>query len=1576
MTDYPTSATKVSVILNRSDDWWEWYDFIKTLAVNKAVWSYLDLEPRLDPDTKKPIPPPDIPEEPEYPEYDVIDGASTYTDVEAKGKANEYKERITRYDRKLDLYKRARAGINAVETAIQETLPRNHRFLIRGVADTREKLLKLQKRFQPTNEKRSAALKNRFYVLGQGPKKAGIQIEKWLQEWENVVSQCEDAKLHELTGSQSIRCFLDSIKGLDRQYAIVRQMAVRKGDPVNIYEEIDDFRDHWMQERSNANSATSFASFNGQSEASNQNSTGANAQIGQSGQSNQTASDPKKKSCPCGRTHKFDKCWYVNEYIRPTDWKPDPEVEKEFEKARRSTTFKYSMDKAIERIKKDQSNKDTSEPKVSFNVRHVSNSIETSTPHHQLQDSWIVDSGSDVHVCNNRSRYIDFRPEEDAIIQFGNTSEKIAGYGTVEVYGRTPQNKPFIARLKNVAYVPGFLTNIISTDLSANRGIYFNQRRMVLEDTDEKPLCKITRLFKQNVLEYNEVKNYTAFAARRSDRPLKSTASADVWHNRLGHPSQKAISLLDKTVEGVEVTPGSEDMCETCNLAKAPQQISRRPVEPAEKNFERLHFDLIQVKEGYNGDRWTNHWVCSRSRWHFIRIRPSKTFIREDTDAIIEYVKTQYNATVKELQSDQEKALGGDHKERYEKRGIVVRFSVRGIPAQNGKAERAGSIIIMRARALAIHARLPESLWPEVYEAAVYVINRTPQQISDTWTSPYEMVYGRKPNLANLRVYGCRAYVRYPDSAIPRTQKLAPRAWIGYLVGYVASNIWRIWNPRTRRITDERDVIFDEARLYDPTQPFLQDIILKEFPELPPELPQFPTIVEEEIPTLLRQDSDSEVEVESANGGVEQPDLQNSDHVMQETRGSMKTPEPDIWPTPDPTPEPITPVQARGVRDTQDEEDTMPGAWVSPQITRQTPTESPELEPELEPEYEEDIDPPQNDHEAQLQADMQASIDRPESLDPINIIEDPLYERPRPRREIRGDFNEDNIVTGKRVRRPNPRYSNFATAQGKEALFQALSIGLREPQSNKQYHRNDLPPPPKNWRELLNHPLKDLILAAADLEYNALQTRNTWKKVGYPAGKQVLPVKWVFTYKFDEEGYLIKAKARICVRGDLQILDREDTAAATLAARTFRTLMAIAAAFDLDMKQFDATNAFINSWLDEEVFIRMPEGYVEEGFVLFLNRALYGLRRSPRLWQKELTSTLIELGMKPVNEDPCLFIGDNIIIMFFVDDLIVLYRHEYEKEATDLITKIKMKYDLRDMGDGERFIGIQITRDRPNRKMWLSQSAYIDKIVDRYNLKSSAKTPRVPHKSEELKPYEKSATLHEIRHYQAKIGSILHPAIISRPDIAKITSKLSEFLTNPGPKHFEAADHVIRYLDGTRSYAMEFAYTANQKEIFFMATDAAFADLVDRKSSQGYLCKLYGGCVDWKAGKQKTVTTSTTEAELLAISEAGKNVFWWKRLFEAIDFELGHDIVIKCDNAQTVRLLTGEDPKIQTKLKHVDIHQLWLRQEVQNQRIQVSWIPTADMPADGLTKLLPAQKHGAFVRMLGLVDRNQTAKIS
>jgi hypothetical protein len=133
--------------------------------------------------------------------------------------------------------------------------------------------------------------------------------------------------------------------------------------------------------------------------------------------------------------------------------------------------------------------------------------------------------------------------------------------------------------------------------------------------------------------------------------------------------------------------------------------------------------------------------------------------------------------------------------------------------------------------------------------------------------------------------------------------------------------------------------------------------------------------------------------------------------------------------------------------------------------------------------------------------------------------------------------------------------------------------------------------------------------------------------------------------------------------------------------------------------------------------------------------------------------------------------------------------------------------------------------------------------------------------------------------------------------------------------------------------------------------------------------KLFGGLIGWRANKQDTVTTSTTEAELLALAQAAKETLFVSRLLTELSVDLDNkQIKIECDNTQTIKLVNSEVTTLKTKLRHVDIHNHWLRQETQRGTIQVEYTPSAEMMADGLTKALPAGKWKGFLHQLGLKD--------
>ena len=153
-----------------------------------------------------------------------------------------------------------------------------------------------------------------------------------------------------------------------------------------------------------------------------------------------------------------------------------------------------------------------------------------------------------------------------------------------------------------------------------------------------------------------------------------------------------------------------------------------------------------------------------------------------------------------------------------------------------------------------------------------------------------------------------------------------------------------------------------------------------------------------------------------------------------------------------------------------------------------------------------------------------------------------------------------------------------------------------------------------------------------------------------------------------------------------------------------------------------------------------------------------------------------------------------------------------------------------------------------------------------------------------LEPYKRTATTAETHLFQKFIGSAIYPTVLLHLDTAYPANRLSRYLQNPSPEHRSVANKVLKYLVNIKQRGIFFdgEYQRPEMEVF---TDASFADdSTDRKSSQGYIITLYRTLIAWRASKQPTVTTSSTEAELLALTEASKEAIATIRLFAGMRF--------------------------------------------------------------------------------------------
>lgn len=1171
-----------------------------------------------------------------------------------------------------------------------------------------------------------------------------------------------------------------------------------------------------------------------------------------------------------------------------------------------------------------------------------------------LERSFILDSGTTCHVANNIDRFTNTRlPEQGDFLWAGNARVWIKAYGTViiRVQGESTTQ---LLRLYDVAYCPDLHCNLVSFRILRQQGLWWDTKYnpTVLRSRNDAAVATLQEQYGQWVIEYNNMveQPHGSFATTARPNNPRQRAKAMIWHKRMGHPGPQALEHLVHHSEGVKIVGLPTVNCDACGRSKSKRQIRRAPRDIHEGPGERVAIDFHDYEDGSNTKEKTQMLIMCRATgflWDFYLKDHSARAIIQALQTFTTFLKTQFSITVKVIETDNEMFRSAEAQRWADAQGVLVEPSAPDTQAQNGGAERSGGVIKEKSRAMRLDANLPWAIWPEVVRSAVYLYNRTPRY-SNRWRSPYEEFFTRiayqmgvvtlprKPNQSHLRTYGCKAFAMTDDTKRHkgRLQRLDPKAWIGYLVGYRSSNIFRVWVPSMGKVISTRDVVFDEYTIFDGSEKQIMDNLMHNTLE---EIQSWIRTVE--LPPSPQQDSETNTFYED-EAVSDSPETPTGNQPQYNEAGRKRIP----YPTP-----PTTPPAA------------FLAQWMSSVGYEQSPY-PPQKQPigrGLLRVWDRAKKSPHHD------------LDRLRS--PLNAENPAHVAEPRTAAQQAGPTARNVQTTPADSAEPwaaafiaGLKAGNVQDIEGTRVDDASMT---RKMIKGYQPHYRELPPLPSPNGLKPDHPFYTDFKKAEEEHLESHKKTESWTEVSSfrvkREGIQILDSMWVYTYKFDELYRLKKCKARLVVRGDQQNnVTAQETYAATLTGRSFRMLIAIAARFSLELRQYDVANAFVHALIDRVVYMRMPRGYALQGTILQLNKALYGLRISPLLWQKDITKTLTQMGFLPVPHEPCCMTRDGVFIFFYVDDIILGNRPGKRDAADAAMEELKKKYSITGGDQVKWFLGLEVIRDLTAQKIWLSQAAYIDKItrfvVDR-TIRHDTPMSRV-----ELLPRKDLATHAEINLYQRKIGSLLFVAVNTRPDIAFATSRLARFLNNPSADHHRAADRVILYLYHTRTLGLQFG----GNDDLVVASDASFADnTVDRKSSQGFILKLFGGAIAWRANKQDTVTTSTTEAELLALAQAAKEAKFLVRLQAELGIKL-HDpvITIQCDNTQTIRLVNEKTSQLTTKLRHVDIHNHWLRQEVQRDKIKVVYTPTNDMIADGLTKSLPANKMTQFLEHVGLVD--------
>ena len=503
---------------------------------------------------------------------------------------------------------------------------------------------------------------------------------------------------------------------------------------------------------------------------------------------------------------------------------------------------------------------------------------------------------------------------------------------------------------------------------------------------------------------------------------------------------------------------------------------------------------------------------------------------------------------------------------------------------------------------------------------------------------------------------------------------------------------------------------------------------------------------------------------------------------------------------------------------------------------------------------------------------------------------------------------------------------------------------------------------PKNYHDVLKHEAKDEWLKAILDEHQSLIDCNVFEEVD-DCNQKVIDTKWVFAEKKDKDGVIVRYKARLVAKGFKQEygIDYYETFSPVCEKNTLRLMLTLAGMNGWLVHQLDVKTAFLNGDLNEEVFVKPPLPLVNAGKLWKLKKSLYGLKQAPRCWNQCLNSILLSDGFKVSKIDSCLYWKEDVFVLVYVDDILIMSKDPKNINQVKLI--IEKKVNIHDLGIVKRFLNINI--EQKGDMFMLDQSDYIMKLAKRFNLDECKRTLR-PLSSGigELEKVECDLTCK--RPIRALIGGLLYIANVSRPDIMASVSLLSRFLERPSELLWKSACQVLRYLVSTRFKKLQLGHFSNDQLQLYVDADFG-SDASTRKSQSGIVIKLFGSTIVWASKKQSTVSMSSSEAEYVALSTGCSYLLGIMNLLEEIGINVKLPINVYEDNKTTICMVKNGGIKV----KHIDVKYHFIKDLVNKNIINIKFVSSCDQVADVLTKANPKSSFEKICNDLNLSNQGE-----
>ncbi|GJR74554.1 putative RNA-directed DNA polymerase [Tanacetum coccineum] len=419
----------------------------------------------------------------------------------------------------------------------------------------------------------------------------------------------------------------------------------------------------------------------------------------------------------------------------------------------------------------------------------------------------------------------------------------------------------------------------------------------------------------------------------------------------------------------------------------------------------------------------------------------------------------------------------------------------------------------------------------------------------------------------------------------------------------------------------------------------------------------------------------------------------------------------------------------------------------------------------------------------------------------------------------------------------------------------------------------------------------------------------------------------------DEMNSMSKNNESINYKETFSLVSRKDS---------LRIVMALVAHFDFELHQMDVKTAFFNGDLHEDVYMAQPQGFKfkgQEHLVCKLKKSIYELKQASRQWYLKFDEVMKKHNFIKNQVDQCVYLkmsgGNFIILVLYVDDIILASNN------IDLLHESKCflsrNFDMKDLSEASYAIGIEIHRDRANWTLGLSQKAYIERILNRFNMQHCSPTVAHVTKGDVFGSHQCSKTEVEYKEmrripYASVVRSLTYAQVCTRPDIAYICGMLGR------SDNLE----VIGYSDSDFAKCKETS-----------------------RSTSGYIFMLSAGPISWKSKKQVLTTTSIMMAEYVSTYNATCHAMLLRNLITELKFinSISRPLKIYCDNNAAVSF-SNTNSSTRAGL-YLDTKYLFICERVEEQRISIEHIRTHEMLADPLTKGLQPKVFQGHVAKMG-----------